>query len=242
MALMRLDEIIRGSGKYTRKQIILLVNEGCVTVNGKPAEAISQRCDPDWDIRVHGETVVMEPRVCLMMNKPAGYLTATESDKEPPLTELLEARYRHLFPVGRLDLDSEGLMLLTNDGTLCHRIIMPACRITKEYYIEVTGVFRPDTVQRFREGIEADNGLICLPAEIEIAEDGKSAIVRVTEGKRHQVKRMAAAAGARVRYLKRLAIGGLRLDDQLQSGEYRVLSEEEIEKIFQTDENTHVFE
>jgi len=231
--MLRLDEIIRGSGKYTRKQIITLVSEGRVTVNGIRAEAISQRCEPSWDIRVDGEPTVMEPPVCLMMNKPAGYLTATESQKEPPLTELLEPRLRHLFPVGRLDLDSEGLILLTNDGGLCHRIIMPAEQITKEYYIEVTGQFRPDTEARFREGLEADNGLVCLPAEIRIAEDGKSAVVWITEGKRHQVKRMAAACGARVRYLKRLAIGGLRLDERLKPGEYRCLTEDEIRSVFE---------
>lgn len=234
--MLRLDEIIRGSGKYTRKQIIVLVKEGRVTVNGIAAEAISQRCEPEWNICVDGERIRMEPFVCLMMNKPAGYLTATASDKEPPLTDLLEEKYRHLFPVGRLDLDSEGLILLTNDGKLCHRIIMPDEQISKEYYIEVTGQFRPDTVQRFRNGMEADNGLRCLPAEIEIAPDGKSAIVRITEGKRHQVKRMAAAAGARVRYLKRLAIGGLRLDEQLPKGGYRPLTEDEIALIFQKTE------
>ena len=113
--MLRLDEIIRGSGKYTRKEVITLVNAGRVTVDGVKAEAISQRCSPDWDIRVDGERIRMEPPVCLMMNKPAGYLTATVSGKEPPLTDLLEAQYRHLFPVGRLDLDSEGLILLTND-------------------------------------------------------------------------------------------------------------------------------
>lgn len=231
--MLRLDEIIRGSGKYTRKDAIALVNAGRVTVEGEVAEAISQRCSPDWDIRVDGEPVKMEPLVCLMMNKPAGYLTATVSGKEPPLTDLLEEQYRHLFPVGRLDMDSEGLILLTNDGGLCHRIIMPAEHITKEYYIEVTGQFRPDTEQRFREGMEVDNGLRCLPAEIEISEDGKSAKVWITEGKRHQVKRMALAAGARVSYLKRLAIGGLRLDEQLQPGEYRPLSEDEIALIFE---------
>lgn len=232
MERMRLDEIIRGSGKYTRKQIISLVNEGRVTVNGLPAEGISQKCSSDWDIRVDGEAVEMQPMVCLMLHKPAGYISATVSDKEPPITDLLPTEYRHLFPIGRLDMDSEGLLLLTNDGGLCHRIIMPQCAIQKEYYIEVTGEFLPDTPKRFREGIEADNGLVCLPAEIEIAADGRSAIVRVTEGKRHQVKRMAAAAGARVRYLKRLAIGKLRLDENLAPGQWRILSEEEIQKIF----------
>ncbi len=232
MAVFRLDEIIRGSGLYTRREVIGLVNEGRVSVNGAPAEAISQRCDSTWDIRVDGVPVRMEPPVCLMLNKPAGYVTATVSEREPPVTELLEPRYRHLFAVGRLDLDAEGLLLLTNDGVLCHRIIMPGSGIVKEYYIEVSGSFRPDARERFRAGITVEGGLTCLPAYIEIAPDGRSAHVFVTEGKRHQVKRMAAAAGARVRYLKRLAIGGLRLDESLAPGQYRVLTEEELSRIF----------
>ena len=232
MAMLRLDEIVRGSGRYTRRQIIDLVNEGRITVNGETAQAISQRCDPVWDIRVNGERIEMLPSVCVMLHKPSGYVTATESAKEPPVTELLPPEYRHLFPIGRLDLDSEGLLLLTNDGDLCHRIIMPACEIEKLYYIEVRGSFAPDTAERVRRGIEVDNGLVCKPAEIEIAEDGKSALVRITEGKRHQVKRMAAAAGARVTYLKRLAIGGLRMDDSLKPGGWRVLTAAEIESIF----------
>ncbi len=233
MEQIRLDRIIRGAGIATRKEIIELVKQGRVTVNGKPAEAISQRCDPTWDIRVDGELVQMEPMICLMMNKPAGYLTATASEKEPPVTDLLPVEYRNLFPVGRLDLDSEGLLLFTNDGDLCHRVIMPVSEIVKEYYIEVTGTFAPDTKERIRAGIEVDNGLICLPADIEIAPDGKSAHVFVSEGKRHQVKRMALAAGARVRYLKRLAIGSLRLDEQLKPGEFRILTEAEIAAIFE---------
>ena len=232
MAVLRLDEIIRGSGRYTRREIIILVNEGRVTVDGAAATAISQRCDTAADVRVDGIRVVMEPPVCLMLHKPAGYVTATVSGREPPVTDLLPPELRHLFPVGRLDLDAEGLLLLTNDGALCHRIIMPGSGIQKEYYIEVTGTFRPDTRERFRAGITVDNGLTCRPADIEIAPDGRSARVWVTEGKRHQVKRMAAAAGARVRYLKRLAIGGLRLDDSLAPGEFRPLTEEELAAIF----------
>ncbi len=233
MELIRLDRIIRGAGIATRKEIIELVKQGRVTVNGEAAEAISQRCDPAWDIQVDGIPVKMEPTVCLMMNKPAGYLTATASEKEPPITDLLPEQYRNFFPVGRLDLDSEGLLLFTNDGDLCHRVIMPVSEIVKEYYIEVTGTFAPDTKERIQAGIEVDNGLVCLPADIEIAPDGKSAHVFVSEGKRHQVKRMALAAGARVHYLKRLAIGSLRLDEQLKPGEFRRLTEAEIAAIFE---------
>ena len=149
------------------------------------------------------------------------------------MTDLLPPELRHLFPVGRLDLDTEGLLLLTNDGVLCHRIIMPGSGVVKEYYAEVTGRFRPDTEARFREGITVDNHFRCLPARIEIAPDGASARIFVSEGKRHQVKRMVAAAGTRVRRLKRLAIGGLRLDPALAPGEYRPLTQEELALLFQ---------
>lgn len=232
MEPIRLDRIIRGAGIATRKEIIQLVQDGRVTVNGAAAEAISQRCDPAWDIRVDGVPVHMAPPICLMMNKPAGYLTATASAQEPPVTDLLPPEYRNFFPVGRLDLDSEGLLLFTNDGDLCHRVIMPDSGIVKTYYIEVTGCFAPDTRERIRAGIEVDHGLRCLPADIEIAPDGRSATVFVAEGKRHQVKRMALAAGARVRYLKRLAIGRLQLDPALAPGAFRVLTADEIAAIF----------
>ena len=232
MPHIRIDRIIRGAGLAPRREILALIQAGRVTVDSETVTAIAQRFDPAQDIRLDGRPVVMEPPVCLMLHKPAGYLTATVSDKEPPVTALLPPAYRGFFPVGRLDLDAEGLLLLTNDGDLCHRIIMPSCSVVKEYYVEVTGSFAPDTQARFLAGLEADNGLRCLPARIDIAPDGRSAHVFVTEGKRHQVKRMVAAAGARVRYLKRLAIGGLRLDASLPRGAYRILSDAEIASIF----------
>lgn len=232
MALIRIDRIVRGAGLATKKEMIALIAEGRVTVNGEPAESIRQRCDPDWDIRVDGVRAVMKRRRCLMLNKPAGCICATESDREPTVLSLLPSEYADFFPIGRLDIDSEGLLLLTNDGDLCHEIIMPQSGICKEYYIEVSGRFREDTAQRFREGIRVDEHLTCLPAGIEIAEDGHSAHVFVTEGKRHQVKRMAKAAGTHVTYLKRLAIGGLRLDPALRPGQFRELTEQEILSVF----------
>lgn len=232
MGVFRLDEILRGSGRYTRREALALVLEGRVTVNGAPAEGVSQRCDESWDIRADGERVRMAPTRTVMLFKPAGYECAAAPERYPPVTGLLPPELRCLFPVGRLDADAEGLLLLTNDGALCHRIIMPESGIVKEYYIEVSGRFLPDAAERFRAGIEADNGLRCLPADLVIAEDGTSARVFVREGKRHQVKRMAAAAGARVRYLRRVAIGGLRLDENLAKGAYRILQEEEIRSIF----------
>ena len=210
MPHIRIDRIIRGAGLASRREILALIQAGRVTVDGETVTAISQRFDPAQDVRLDGRPVVMEP----------------------PVTALLPPAYRSFFPVGRLDLDAEGLLLLTNDGDLCHRIIMPSCSVVKEYYVEVTGSFAPDTQARFLAGLEADNGLRCLPARIDIAPDGRSAHVFVTEGKRHQVKRMVAAAGARVRYLKRLAVGGLRLDASLPRGAYRILSDAEIASIF----------
>ncbi len=230
---LRLDELLRGTGRWTRREAFALLAAGRVTLDGQSVTAPSLRCAAGADVRVDGEAVRPEPPLCLMLHKPAGYLTATVSDREPPVTDLLPPELRHLFPVGRLDLDTEGLLLLTNDGVLCHRIIMPGSGVVKEYYAEVTGRFRPDTEARFREGITVDNHLRCLPARIEIAPDGASARIFVSEGKRHQVKRMVAAAGARVRRLKRLAIGGLRLDPALAPGEYRPLTQEELALLFQ---------
>ena len=228
----RIDQIIRACGAANKREALQLVLEGRVLADGRPVRAISERFDWRTEILVDGVRIVPKAPVTLMLYKPVGYLSATRSDKEPPVTALLPPAYQDLFLVGRLDLDAQGLLLLTSDGDLCHRIIMPEQAIEKHYYIEGTGQFAPDVRARFHAGMVIDNEVHCRPAEILVGEDGASAHVWVTEGKRHQVKRMAAAAGVRVRSLKRLAIGGLALDPELKPGQFRQLSEAEIREIF----------
>lgn len=231
----RIQKLLSAAGVASRRQAEELLRAGRVRVNGTAAQ-LGDSADPDRDtVEVDGVPLGQPPRRrYLMLNKPRGYVTTLRDEQgRRTVAELTADCGDRVYPIGRLDLNSEGLLLLTNDGVLCHRIIMPGSGVVKEYYAEVTGRFRPDTETRFREGITVDNHLRCLPARIEIAPDGASARIFVSEGKRHQVKRMVAAAGTRVRRLKRLAIGGLRLDPALAPGEYRPLTQEELALLFQ---------
>ena len=233
MPVMRLDKLISDSGLVPRSKVKRLVREGRISVNGSAAENAAMHCDTDWDIRVDGNRAVWRGSICLMMNKPAGYLSVTEDPDRPTVMDLLPEEYRRcgLFPAGRLDMDSEGLLILTNDGAFCHRVISPKSGIMKEYRIQVSHPFPQGAEQRFREGIKLDDGSLCLPAELIPDSDRMGAIVRIREGKYHQVKRMVLAEGTRVRYLKRISIGGLRLDEDLASGEFRELNKEEKQSV-----------
>ena len=229
MPVMRLDKLISNSGVIPRSQVKRLVREGRITVNGAAAEDAAMHCDTDWEIRVDGVRAIWRGSVCLMMNKPAGYLSVTEDPDRPTVLELLPEEYRRcgLFPAGRLDMDSEGLLLLTNDGAFCHRIISPKSGIMKEYRIRVSHPFPEGAEQLFRKGIRLEDGSQCLPAELIPEGDRQTATVRIREGKYHQVKRMALAVGTRVQSLKRMSVGALRLDPSLGPGEFRELTEEE---------------
>ena len=233
MPVMRLDKLVSNSGLAPRSQVKRLAREGRITVNGRPAEDAAMHCDTAWDIRVDGVKVNWREFVYLIMNKPAGYLSVTEDPGRPTVLDLLPEEYRRcgLFPAGRLDMDSEGLLILTNDGAFCHRVISPKSGIVKEYYIRVSHPFPPEAEERFRGGIELDDGSVCLPAELLPEPDRMAAVVRIREGKYHQVKRMALAVDTRVRYLRRLAEGGLRLDETLAPGGFRELTEEERNRV-----------
>ena len=229
MPAIRLDKLVSNSGLAPRSQVKRLVREGRITVNGSIAADAAMHCDPDWDIRVDGVRVVWREYLYLMMNKPAGYLSVTEDAGRSTVLDLLPEQYRRfgLFPAGRLDMDSEGLLILTNDGAFCHRIISPKSGIMKEYRIRVSHPFPQGAEERFREGIRLEDGSLCLPAELIPSPDRLEAVVRIREGKYHQVKRMALAEGTRVRWLQRLSVGGLRLDPELKPGECRELTEPE---------------
>lgn len=238
MPVMRLDKLISNSGLAPRSQVKRLVREGRVTLNGVVAADAAMHCDSGWDIRVDGVRAIWRGSVSLMMNKPAGYLSVTEDPERPTVLDLLPEEYRRcgLFPAGRLDRDSQGLLILTNDGDFCHRIISPKSGIVKEYRIRVNHPFPEGAEQRFREGILLDDGSRCLPAELITDGERLEASVRIREGKYHQVKRMALAEGTRVISLTRLSIGALRLDPALAPGEYRELTEEEKRRIEQKSE------
>ncbi len=238
---LRLDKLLAGTGMSTRSEAKKLIRAGRVTVDGRTVTDPAAHCDSAAELRLDGERVEWQAYLYLMMNKPAGYLSVTEDPRAPTVLELLppELRKRNLSPAGRLDKDSEGLLILTSDGDFCHRVISPRSGIEKEYYIEVLHPFPPGAEELFAAGAVLKDGEICLPARLEPAEDRRSARVFLREGKYHQVKRMALAAGTRVSYLKRLSVGGVSLDESLAPGAFRHLTEAERQMICGGTDNLH---
>lgn len=225
----RLDKIISATGKKSRREVREMVRQGRVLVDGKPAPAADMKVDPQTAvILLDGEPLGYEKFTYVMLHKPAGVLTATEDRRQETVLDLLppELRRRALSPVGRLDKDTEGLLLLTNDGQLAHRLLSPKSHVDKVYYARVDGALEPGDIAAFAAGMTLGDGLECLPAGLEILSPTE-ALVTLREGKFHQVKRMLAARGKPVLYLKRLSMGWLRLDPALAPGAWRMLTEEE---------------
>ena len=225
----RLDKFLCDSGAGTRSQVKLMIKAGRVTVDGLPARDSSVKIDPqNQTVCLDGEALGGKQLVVLMLNKPAGYITATEDPKEPTVMELLPEQYRHLElkPVGRLDKATEGLLLFTNDGDLLHRLISPKKEIPKIYYARHEGTATAEDVAAFKAGMILRDETVCLPAVLEPLGPGES-LITVCEGKYHQVRRMMAARGMHVNYLERRQEGSLALGD-LPRGEVRKLSEDEI--------------
>ncbi|SHE98268.1 16S rRNA pseudouridine516 synthase [Caldanaerobius fijiensis DSM 17918] len=232
----RLDKILSNSGIGTRKEVKALIKQGNVMVNDTVVDDPGVHVDPSVDaIYVNGIKLVYRKYIYLMHNKKMGYITATEDDRERTVLDLLPEEYRHfkVFPVGRLDKDSEGLLLLTNDGDLAHRLLSPNKKVEKKYYVRVAGGLGDNEVEKFRKGIKLDDGYVTLPAELEILKRGdiSEAYVTIVEGKFHQVKRMFLALSKKVEYLKRVSMGPLLLDENLKPGHFRELTEEEIFKL-----------
>lgn len=225
----RLDKIISATGKKSRREVREMVRQGRVLVDGKPAPAADMKVDPQTAvILLDGEPLGYEKFTYVMLHKPVGVLTATEDRRQETVLDLLppELRRRALSPVGRLDKDTEGLLLLTNDGQLAHRLLSPKSHVDKVYYARVDGALEPGDIAAFAAGMTLGDGLECLPAGLEILSPTE-ALVTLREGKFHQVKRMLAARGKPVLYLKRLSMGRLRLDPALAPGAWRMLTEEE---------------
>lgn len=226
----RLDKLLAGTGKWSRREVKALVRQGLVRVDGRLAACAEDKLDPAAAIiTVAGETISLCRFTYVMLHKPAGVLTATEDRKQPTVLDLLPPELRRigLAPVGRLDKDTEGLLLLTNDGELAHRLLSPKYHVDKRYLARVDGELSAADTEAFARGMTLGDGLECLPAGLEVLPD-RVCIVTLREGKFHQVKRMLAARGAPVLYLKRLSMGSLTLDDSLAAGAYRLLRAEEI--------------
>lgn len=226
----RLDKLLAGTGKWSRREVKALVRQGLVRVDGRLAASAEDKLDPAAAVvTVAGETISLCRFTYVMLHKPAGVLTATEDRKQPTVLDLLPPELRRigLAPVGRLDKDTEGLLLLTNDGELAHRLLSPKYHVDKRYLARVDGELSAADAEAFARGMTLGDGLECLPAGLEVLPD-RVCIVTLREGKFHQVKRMLAARGAPVLYLKRLSMGPLTLDDSLAAGAYRLLRAEEI--------------
>ena len=236
MRMLRIDKMLSDSGVVSRSEAARLIRSGAVLVNGKPARSPSDKYPEDAVVTVGGEMIRYTQYYYIMMNKPAGYISATEDNRQQTVLDLLDDRYRKraLSPAGRLDKDTEGLLILSDDGDFVHRVISPKKKVDKTYLVRVDGRLDDDDCAAVAEGVILGDGYQCLPGRLEIipSEEGNTGYVTIHEGKYHQVKRMLASRGKPVLYLKRLSIGGLELDPNLASGEYRELSTEEIAKIF----------
>lgn len=234
---MRLDKLLAHSGLGTRKEVKKLLKTKIVEVNEKTVTDPKTHVDPDTDkVTVGGEKLDYQEFVYFMMNKPQGVISATEDLMHETVLDLLEMQdsLQEPHPVGRLDIDTEGLLILTNDGKLTHRLLSPKHHVDKRYYAEIDGIVTEDDIVQFKEGVTLDDDYETLPADLEILstdeEAGTSVIeLVIREGKFHQVKRMMQAVGKEVTYLKRLEMGPIKLDDTLELGAYRELTSEEID-------------
>lgn len=233
---MRIDKLLANLGYGSRKEVKRLLKSGAVKIDGETVKDAKEHVDPKINqVTVHGETVEYKEFIYLMMNKPQGVLSATEDAYQETVLDLLEledAIYKP-FPVGRLDKDTEGLLLLTNDGQLAHRLLSPKKHVPKTYFAIIDGEVTEEDVEAFRKGVTLDDGYLTKPGELKILKSGIRSDIEltITEGKFHQVKRMFEAVGKRVVYLKRNSMGPLRLDEDLELGEYRELTDEEIESL-----------
>ena len=232
--MMRLDKYLCETGFGTRSQVKDLLEKGQVMVNGevvkKPELKINETTD---QILCQGKKASYQKNIYLMLHKPAGVVSATEDNREKTVLDLVrpEDRKNGLFPVGRLDKDTEGLLLLTDDGELAHRLLSPKKHVDKTYYAKIDGQVTEEHVKQFREGLDIGDEKKTLPAVLTILLSGPVSEIEVTihEGRFHQIKRMFEAVGCKVTYLKRLSMGSLVLDETLPPEEYRPLTEAELE-------------
>lgn len=230
MPKMRLDKLLSECGVASRKEIRQLIRSGRVSVDGAAAASPEMKLDPYKAlVCLDGTKIEYAKYHYYMMNKPAGVLSATDDGRQKTVLDLVtpEMRKIGLFPVGRLDKDTTGLLILTNDGEFAHRVISPRSGIVKVYHARTEAPVDEADITAFKEGLTLGDGTKCLPAGLKLLPDG-SCLVEVMEGKYHQVKRMLSSRGKPVTELKRLSIGGLKLDKALLPGSFRALEENEL--------------
>lgn len=251
---MRLDKFLVEMGKGTRSQIKEMAKKGRIQINGIVIKATDEKIDPEKDaVLLDGQPVSYAHTEYFMLNKPAGTVSATEDGKYPTVISLIGSALRKdLFPVGRLDLDTEGLLLITNDGAMAHELLSPKKHVDKIYLAYIEGTLPKDAKKQMKEGLVIEEGVKTLPAELVILppqegmKEGLTAVsLRIHEGKFHQVKRMFEVLGCKVVYLKRVTMGPLVLDPSLKPGEYRGLKEKELkalERKMNEKDRTHILD
>ena len=235
MGKMRLDKFLAAAGIGTRSEVKELMRRGEVTLNGSNCKKPEQKIEPASDIvAVSGKQVFYEELSYFLFHKPAGCVSATKDDREKTVMDYLkEPQCRDLFPVGRLDKDTEGLLLITNDGDLAHRLLSPRKHVDKTYYAKIEGKVDNTDEKAFLEGIDIGDEEKTLPAKLVPLSTGEISEAEITiwEGRYHQIKRMFEAVGKKVLYLKRISMGSLILEESLEKGTYRRLSREEIAEL-----------
>lgn len=226
---MRLDKYISNCGLASRKEVKKLIKQKLVCVDGNFDVSPDMSVTESSRVTVNGQELIYREFVYLMLNKPAWYVSATEDKKYPFVTELIPEEYAHFdaFPIGRLDIDTEGLLLLTNDGQFAHNLTSPKKNIYKKYFARLDKPAEQADIEEFKKGMEFKD-FTAKPAVLEITENPNEVYIQIAEGKFHQVKRMCERVGKTVTYLKRVAIGGLELDETLAEGEIRELTAEEL--------------
>lgn len=230
----RLDKILVSQGVGSRREVQKLIKKKSVTVDGELILRPEFKLNPEEaEIAVNGQALSFKKHIYIMLNKPAGVVSATKDNSQKTVLDILpdNLKRKGLSPVGRLDKDTEGLMILSDDGDFAHKILSPKKHIYKRYFAKLDGELKSEMIENFKNGIELSGGEICLPAKLEIA-DKNSAFVEICEGKFHQVKKMFLTQGLSVTYLERVKIGGLELDSNLHRGEARELTNYEKTAIF----------
>ncbi len=232
--MMRLDKMLSHSGYGSRKEVKDYIRKGYVLVNGNIITDDDFKVDEENDEVVILDNVISyEKKIYLMLNKPSGYISATYDNYDPIVLDLIDGyEKRNIFPVGRLDKDTEGLLIITNDGKLAHKLLAPKSHVDKKYYLKYDGKLNNNYEKILDDGIILDDGYKCMPAKfIDLGNNEGNIIIK--EGKYHQVKRMIEALGGNVTYLKRIEFGPLKLDSNLKLGEYRHLNENEIKMLLE---------
>ena len=234
MGKIRLDKFLADMGLGTRSEVKKEIHKGQVRVNGIPERSPEYKLDIQKDlVEVNGRQISYAQQEYYMLNKPAGVVSATEDKKDMTVLDLIQEKQRKdLFPVGRLDKDTEGLLLITNDGLLAHQLLSPKKHVKKTYFVRVENPVSPEDIKILEEGVDIGEEKRSLPAEISCLSPEKNSLcLTIKEGKFHQIKRMFQAVDNKVLYLKRLSMGSLTLDETLAPGEYRPLTKEEIERL-----------